>query len=66
MAKGDSYTTESKEEFSKLSKAGEIETWFRIYATSKGGTRFHVEISEDQLDQADEVLTARANKLDAI
>ncbi|MBA7563505.1 hypothetical protein ES708_05164 [subsurface metagenome] len=64
--KGESYTTESKEEITRLSKAGEIETWFRIYATSKGDTRFHVDISEDQLDQADAILTARAKKLDAI
>ncbi|MBA7571006.1 hypothetical protein ES708_12762 [subsurface metagenome] len=66
MTKGDSYATESKEEVSRLSPAGDIETWFRIYATSKGGTRFHVEISEDQLERADEILTARAKKLDAI
>jgi len=66
MAKGDSYTTESKEEFSKINKAGEIETWFRVYATSEGGSRFHVDISEGQLDQADSILSARAKKLDSI
>ncbi|MBA7593035.1 hypothetical protein ES708_35245 [subsurface metagenome] len=66
MAKGTDYKVEEKEEIRKLSKAGEVETWFRIYATSKGGTYFHVEVPEDQLDKADEALTKRAKELDAI
>lgn len=60
------YTVESKEEIRKLTKAGEVETWFRIYATSKGGTYFHVDIPEEQLDKADTLLAARAKQLDAI
>lgn len=60
------YKVESKEEIRKLSKAGEVETWFRIYATSKGGTYFHVDVPEEQLAQADAALSKRAKELDAI
>ena len=66
MVKGTDYTIEDKEEIRRLSKAGEVETWYRIWATSKGGTYFHVDVKEDQLDTADEPLTARAKALDAI
>ena len=66
MTKGTDYTVEEKEEIRKLSKAGEVETWYRIYATSKDGTYFHVDVPEDQLDKADEPLTKRAKELDAI
>lgn len=66
MADTTLYTVESKEEIRKLTKAGEVETWFRIYATSKGGTYFHVDVPEDQLDKADETLSKRAKELDAI
>lgn len=66
MAKGTDYTVEKKEEIRKLSKAGEVLTYYRIWATSKGGTYFHVEIPEDQLDTSDEILTKRARGLDAI
>lgn len=62
----DLYTVDSKEEIRKLSKAGDVETWYRIYTTSKGKTYFHVDVPENQLDKADELLTARAKKLDAI
>ena len=60
------YTVESKSEFRRVSPAGEVETWYRIFATSKGGTYYHVEVTEDQLERADELLTARAKQLDAI
>lgn len=66
MDKGKDYKVESKEELRKLSKAGEVETWYRIWATSKSGSYFHVDIPEDQLAKADELLTARAKQLDAI
>ncbi|GAI79069.1 hypothetical protein ES708_09262 [subsurface metagenome] len=66
MGKGTDYTVDSKEELRKLSKAGEVETWYRIYATSKGGTYFHVDVREEELDKADALLTARAKELDAI
>lgn len=58
--------TEPKEEVRKLSKAGEVETWYRIWATSKGGTRFHVDVPEDQLENAGELLLKKAKALDAI
>ncbi len=60
------YTTESKDEYRKVSKAGEVETWYRIFATSKGGTRYHISVREDQLDQSDKLLSERAQQLDAI
>lgn len=66
MSNGETYTTESKDEITRMTKAGEVEISFRIYATSKGGTRFHVEIGEDQLDQAPAILAARAKELDSI
>lgn len=66
MAKGTDYAPESKEEIRKLSKAGEVETWYRIWATSKGGTYFHVEVRSDQLAKADAILTSKAQALDAI
>ena len=66
MAKGTDYTVESKEEIRKLSKAGEVEVWYRIWATSKGGTYFHVDIRSDQLAKADDILTRQAHTLDAI
>ena len=66
MAKAIDYTVEKKDEIRKLSKTGEVLTYYRIWATSKGGAYFHVEIPEDQLAQANEVLTKRAKELDAI
>lgn len=60
------YTTESKEEIRRLSKAGEVETWYRIWATSKKGSYFHVDVPEKQLGHADAYLTARARELDNI
>lgn len=66
MSNGKAYTTDSKEEIRKLGKGGEVDVHFRIWATTKKGTYFHVDIPEDALDKADEALTARANQLDAI
>ena len=66
MAKDTDYKVESKEEIRKLSKAGEVEVWYRIWATSKGGTYFHVDIRSDQLAKADDILTRQAHILDAI
>ena len=60
------YTTKKKEEIRKPGKDGDIEVYFRIWATSRGGTYFHVDVPEDQLDQAEQFLAARAAKLDAI
>jgi len=63
----DEYKVDKKEEIQRLVK-GEIQTFFRIWATSKGGTYFHVDVSEADLDttRAHGILAARAKALDAI
>lgn len=66
MAKGTDYTVESKEEIRRISKAGEVEVWYRIWATSKRGTYFHVDIPSTDLGRADDYLTRKAQQLDAI
>jgi hypothetical protein len=66
MSNGQAYKVESKEEIRVLAKGGEVETHYRIWATSSGGTYFHVEVAEDQLDKAPALLAARAKKLDNI
>ena len=63
---GESYKIESKEEIRKLSKIGEPEVYYRLWATSKKGTYFHVDVREDELDKAPELLSARSAKLDSI
>ena len=45
---------------------GEQYTVWRIWATSAGGTIFPLEIDEADIDKADALLTAHAQKLDAI
>jgi len=66
MPKGTDYKIDSKEEIRRLGKGGEPEVWFRIWATTKGGTYFHVDVPENELSKADELLTARAKALDTI
>jgi len=66
MLEHNAYTTEKKEEVQKLARDGEVQTYFRIWATSRGGTYFHVDIPEDELAKADQVLAARAKQLDGI
>lgn len=66
MSNGKNYTVDTKEEVRKLDKAGNVETWVRIWATSKGGTYFHVDVPGDQLDKAPDILQAKAEKLDSI
>lgn len=66
MTKGTDYTVDKKEEIRKLDKAGEVEVWYRIWATSKDGTYFHVDVIEADLDKADQLLTKRAKELDEI
>lgn len=58
---------EKKGEITKLNvKTHEIETWYRIWATSKGGTYFHVDVHESALEKADAIIAARAKQLDAV
>jgi len=66
MARGSDYTVERKDEVRRLGKGGDVETWFRVWATSKGGTYFHTDIPEAELGKADERLTAKAKQLDSI
>lgn len=66
MPTGD-YKVEKKEELRKIVK-DEVEVYYRVWATSKGGTYFHVDLSEKDLpkEKADAILTKRAKELDAI
>lgn len=58
---------DGKEERQRLNrKAGELETYYLIHATSAGGTDFTVEVKVDELAKADAILSARAKALDAI
>lgn len=66
MPPGDLYTVEKKEEAQRLGKDGEVITYYRIWATSAGGTYFHVDVPEEELDKSPSLLAARAKKLDAI
>lgn len=60
------YTTERKEEFRKMTRSGEVENWVRVYATSKGGTYFHIEVRDADLATAPQLLAAKARQLDSI
>lgn len=66
MSNTELYKVESKEEIRRLGKGDEPETWFRIWATTKKGTYFHVDIKEDEFDKAHDLLQKRAQQLDAI
>lgn len=61
------YKVESKEEIRVLDrKTGEVLTCYRIWATTKKGTYFHLDVPESELDKAPELLTKKAQALDAI
>lgn len=60
------YTVESKEEIRRLGKGGEVEVYYRIWATTQKETYFHVDVPEADLDKADTYLAPRAKALDAI
>ena len=60
------YKIDEKEEIRTLVKGGKVEVAYRIWATTKKGTFFHVDVPEDQLDKAESLLTARAKQLDSI
>lgn len=66
MTKDADYRIIKKEEIRKFSPTHEILTYYRIWADSKGGTYFHVEVPETELANADKYLTKRAKELDAI
>jgi hypothetical protein len=62
------YEVTRKEEIRKFDREMNVLTYYRIYAISKGGTLFHVEIPESELGtpKAAAALTLRAKELDAI
>ncbi len=61
------YAVESKEEIRRLDrKTGEPYVAYRIWATTKKGTYFHIDIPEGELDKAPTLLDKKAKQLDAI
>lgn len=66
MSNSGGYTVDRKRENRRLNQAGDVEVTYSIYATTTGGTYFHVEVPEGELDQASERLAARARELDSI
>ena len=66
MAGAKAYTVDKKEEIRQLSKGGDVVTLYRMFATTAGGTYFHIDVPEADLGKADKLLTDRAVALDAI
>ena len=66
MSPVDNFTVDAKEEVRTLDKAGAVVVMYRIWATTRKGTYFHIDVPEAQLDKAHDLLKARAEKLDAI
>ena len=61
------YTVQSKEEVRRLNTStGQPYIAYRIWALTAKGTRFSVEVPEEELDKADAVLAKKAQQLDAI
>ena len=62
------YEVTRKEEIRKFDREMNVQTYYRIYALSKGGTLFHIEIPESDIGtpKVDAALTKRAKELDAI
>lgn len=63
---GANYTTDRKEEFLDYTDKDKLVTVYRIYATSTGGAKFHVDVAESKLGEADKLLSERARILDEI
>ena len=67
MAEPMSYTVDAKEEIRTLDrKTGEAYIAYRIWATTKRGTYFHIDVPENELDKAHALLEKKAKQLDAI
>ena len=62
----ETYVVDSKEEVRILDKAGNVVVMYRIWATTKKGTYFHIDVEEAKLADAPKLLEARAKGLDAI
>ena len=66
MPQDTSYTTGRKEPVRRMTTAGEVEDWWRIHATSKGGTPFWIMVRDADLAQAPAMMAAKAKQLDGI
>ena len=60
------YVVDRKEELRKLGPGGDVLTCFRIWATAKDGTYFHVDVPEEELADARKALEKRARELIAV
>lgn len=67
MPEQPNYTVEAKEEIRILDrKTGEPYVAYRIWATTKKGTYFHLDVPEGELGKAPTLLEKKAKELDAI
>jgi hypothetical protein len=66
MANEAYYTTVRKESFRRMDDVGDVKSYWRIYAKSKGGTLFNIEIPDVEILQAPAALLAKAKQIDSI
>lgn len=67
MPNDKAYTVNDKIELTQINKqTGEVYTAWRIWATSRGGTYYHIDVPAAELEQAPALLQAKAKELDAI
>lgn len=66
MPNNATYTTGRKDEFRRMNQDGDVENWWRIYATTTRGTRFNIEVRDKDLAQAPAMLAAKAKEVDSI
>lgn len=62
------YKVDSKEEIRSMGKGGEIVTIWRVWATTKGETYFHMDFPEKDFvkEKVDKALATRATIIDSI
>jgi len=62
------FTVDSKEEIRSMGKGSEIITKWRVWATTKGGTYFHIDFPEKDFvkEKVDKALAAKATVIDSI
>jgi len=60
------YTVGRKEPQRRMTTQGEVEDWWRIHATTRGGTPYWVVLRDADLATAPALLAAKARQLDAI
>jgi len=65
---GEAYTVESIEERKRINEAGRIERFYVLTAKTALGTRFTVDLSEDEADakKAKGIVTERAKRIDSL